>query len=89
MKASKVGESIKGLQSKPLFAKGGDSSAKGDSSSKGSSFLWKLGGAVKGLASYHKGGRVRKTGPANLKKGEVVLTKRQAKQRRKSGGKYA
>lgn len=31
------------------------------------------------LASYHKGGRVRKTGKARLKKGELVLTKKQAK----------
>jgi hypothetical protein len=32
--------------------------------------------------SYHRGGKVRKTGPANLKKGEVVLTKKQARKRR-------
>jgi hypothetical protein len=33
------------------------------------------------LKSYHRGGKVRKTGPARLKKGEVVLTKKQAKKR--------
>jgi hypothetical protein len=30
--------------------------------------------------SFHKGGKVRKTGPALLKKGEIVLTAAQAKQ---------
>lgn len=35
------------------------------------------------LDSYHKGGTVKKSGPANLKKGEVVLTKKQAKKRGK------
>jgi len=37
--------------------------------------------------SYHKGGRVRRTGPARLKKGEQVLTKKQAKRYRKTRGK--
>lgn len=32
-----------------------------------------------GLTSYHKGGKVKKTGPAMLKKGERVLTKAQQK----------
>ena len=32
--------------------------------------------------SYHRGGKVRKTGLANLKKGEVVLTEKQAKARK-------
>jgi hypothetical protein len=32
--------------------------------------------------SYHKGGRVRKTGKARLKKGEVVLTAKQARKMR-------
>lgn len=30
---------------------------------------------------YHKGGRVKRTGPARLRKGEVVLTSRQARRR--------
>lgn len=29
------------------------------------------------MDSYHKGGKVKKTGKANLKKGELVLTKGQ------------
>jgi len=33
------------------------------------------------LTSYHKGGIVKKTGPALLKKGERVLTKAQQKKR--------
>jgi hypothetical protein len=32
------------------------------------------------LFSYHKGGKVRKTGIAKLRKGEVVMTAAQAKQ---------
>jgi hypothetical protein len=36
-----------------------------------------------GWDTYHKGGLVRKTGPAMLKKGERVLTKRQQKGMRK------
>lgn len=35
------------------------------------------------MATYHKGGKVRKTGPARLKKGEVVLTKGQQKKLKK------
>ena len=31
--------------------------------------------------SYHRGGRVRKTGSARLKKGEVVLTAKQARRK--------
>ncbi len=31
------------------------------------------------LKSYHKGGRVKKTGPARLKKGELVMTVSQQK----------
>lgn len=40
------------------------------------------------LTSYHKGGTVRKTGPAMLKRGERVLTKSQQKRvmgKRRSG----
>ena len=38
--------------------------------------------------SYHKGGRVKRTGPARLKRGERVLTKKQArKYDRKRGSK--
>ena len=33
------------------------------------------------LDNYHKGGTVRKTGPAMLKQGEKVLTKKQARTR--------
>ena len=33
------------------------------------------------LDSYHKGGIVKKTGPAMLKKGERVLTKKQQRKR--------
>lgn len=36
--------------------------------------------------SYHKGGRVKRTGPARLKKGERVLTKRQARKYAKKRG---
>lgn len=36
------------------------------------------------VRSYHKGGKVRKTGLARLKKGELVLTKRQAAKRKKT-----
>lgn len=43
------------------------------------------------LKSYHRGGKVRHTGPAKLKKGEIVLTTAQAracgvKTRKKSHG---
>jgi hypothetical protein len=34
------------------------------------------------LSNYHKGGKVKKTGPANLRKGEIVMT---AKQQQKAG----
>ena len=34
------------------------------------------------LPSYKRGGKVKKTGPAKLHKGERVLTKRQAKSRK-------
>lgn len=37
--------------------------------------------------SYAKGGKVRKTGLARLHKGEMVLTKAQAKSHRKCAGK--
>ena len=37
--------------------------------------------------SFKRGGKVRKTGLAKVHKGEVVLTKRQAKSHRKSRGK--
>ena len=36
-----------------------------------------------GVTSYHKGGRVRKTGLARIKKGERVLTKGQQKKLKK------
>ena len=37
--------------------------------------------------SYHRGGKVKRTGPANLEKGEVVLTAAQARQvKRRSKG---
>ena len=38
------------------------------------------------LKSYHRGGKVRKTGPARLKKGEQVLTKKQARKRDQKRG---
>ena len=38
------------------------------------------------LPSYHHGGKVRKTGPARLRKGEVVLTGRQARKMKHRGG---
>jgi hypothetical protein len=38
-----------------------------------------------GRASYKRGGKVKKTGPAKLHKGERVLTKRQAAKYRKGG----
>lgn len=37
--------------------------------------------------SYHSGGRVKKTGPARLKKGEQVLTKTQFKKLKAKGRK--
>jgi hypothetical protein len=40
------------------------------------------------LPSYHKGGKVKDTGPAMLKKGERVLTKKQNKRYSKMRGKY-
>lgn len=44
---------------------------------------WGLNSALKaaGVASYKKGGTVRKTGPAILHKGERVLTKAQARKK--------
>lgn len=39
------------------------------------------------LESYHSGGKVRKTGPARLKKGETVLTKGQMKEMKRKGKK--
>lgn len=39
-----------------------------------------------GSQSYHKGGKVKKTGLARLKKGERVLTKGQQKKLLKKGG---
>jgi hypothetical protein len=36
--------------------------------------------------SYHRGGKVRKSGPARLKKGERVLTKKQARKYDKKRG---
>jgi hypothetical protein len=36
---------------------------------------------------YHSGGKVRKTGLARLKKGELVLTRKQARKYRKSRSK--
>jgi hypothetical protein len=39
------------------------------------------------LPSYHKGGKVKDTGPAMLKKGERVLTKKQNKRYSKMRGK--
>jgi hypothetical protein len=39
----------------------------------------------KKLRSYHRGGKVKETGPANLKKGERVLTKEQQKRMMKKG----
>lgn len=42
-----------------------------------------LQAAAKTVESYHKGGKVRKTGLARLKKGETVLTKGQMQKMRK------
>lgn len=36
-------------------------------------------GDLPGLPDYHRGGKVRKNGAANLRKGEVVMTARQAR----------
>lgn len=57
------------------------------------------GNEYPGLAappSFHKGGKVRKTGMAKVKKGEVVLTEKQAKELKKKkisvnaeGGKHS
>lgn len=60
----------------------GDSVLSGDSS--GSSKKATSGGLLsRNLPSFHKGGMVKKTGPANLKKGERVMTKKQQKSIRK------
>jgi hypothetical protein len=59
-----------------------------DSSSGGSSGSNPQGSGVDpSLTSYHSGGKVRKTGPANLRKGETVLTKGQMKKMRSGRGK--
>jgi hypothetical protein len=44
-------------------------------------------GAKGELDSYHSGGKVRKTGPARLKKGETVITKTQMKEIKRKGKK--
>jgi hypothetical protein len=44
-------------------------------------------GAPGGTDSYHRGGKVRKTGLARLRKGEHVLTAKQYKSRRKTRSK--
>jgi hypothetical protein len=59
---------------------------KPDDSSGGSSPMPDSGGGGfygSDVTSYHKGGRVRKTGLARLKKGERVLTKGQQKKLKK------
>ena len=43
-------------------------------------------GSSMGIASYKKGGKVRKTGPARLHKGERVLNKKQTKKYEKKRG---
>ena len=39
-----------------------------------------------GLPSYHKGGKVKHTGAANLQKGEVVISRKQASKRKHKRG---
>ena len=69
------------LQGKPAgkrkspFSKGGGSQGSTQQTSTDTS-----SGNAGELASYHKGGVVRKTGPARLRKGEIVLTKGQARE---------
>jgi hypothetical protein len=60
---------------------GGSNAAKGTSADE-------MGAETSGVPSYKKGGKVRKTGLARLHKGERVLNKRQAKQYKKSRGKW-
>jgi len=73
-----VKESTKSHSTREAEAKGGKEKGGGgmDMMAEGS----KLAGSLK---SFHRGGTVRKTGPARLKRGERVLTKRQAKTYRK------
>jgi hypothetical protein len=44
-------------------------------------------GDLPGLPDYHRGGKVRKSGAANLRKGEVVLTAREARRKKKGRSK--
>ena len=83
-------ESTKSPQTRQAEAKGQGGDDGGGLIGKVASSVKKLispkkdsGGSDLSATSYHKGGTVRKTGLANLKKGERVLTKRQAKRYRK------
>lgn len=67
-----------GLLTDYFNKKKSDKDGSGSSDSKGGGLI------AAALPNYHKGGMVRKTGPAVLKKGERVLTKAQ---QRKRGGK--
>ena len=42
--------------------------------------------APKDLPTYHRGGMVRKTGPARLRKGERVLSRKESRKFEKRGG---
>jgi hypothetical protein len=60
-----------------------DRSIATSSSSSGGGGVSDAAGGGDPMANYHRGGRVRKTGPARLKKGEVVLTRKQARARKR------
>jgi hypothetical protein len=73
--ATGLAGSAAGIAKKLKSKMGGNKSSASSSSSSSD--------ADNGWDTYHKGGLVRKTGPAMLKKGERVLTKRQQKGMRK------
>lgn len=63
-------------------------SRKADAAGEGLSGLTDSSSSSMGLASYKKGGKVERTGPAKLHKGERVLNRKQTKKYdRKRGGK--
>lgn len=60
-----------------------DDKSKDDSSGAGSAARSK--DSIKGIRKFHRGGKVRSTGLARLKKGEQVLTKGQQKRMKMRG----
>ena len=74
-----------------LLAKRTKSKSSGSGSSSSTEGAIPGGGSDEDMPSYHKGGLVRKTGPARLRRGEHVLTSKQYKRvkhgRSKAGSK--